>query len=259
MRRVRTRAQPLLGAVAVATIGLCAHSVQADEPRFALSLVPAPLPTGVSAKELREALTAAAAAWSHPAIACSSLVVTVGQDATGRLVEADGVSKVFFRTRRWCHNERCGGLRTFPLAAAAMTTRQRSPHLEADIEINGVSYAWGERASDSSKRHVSLRTVLVHEIGHALGLEDACASKHGQPLTIGCAETHTVMYAPALFDRPQEIDVARICRKFPRSLPRRSSTGRETATTMGRGLLPWLLLATLLLFVHVRGHGRGPA
>ena len=260
MQPVPIRAQPLFGAVAAAAVTLlCTPSVQAGEQRLELSLVADSLPTGVSDEEVHEALKDAAAAWSYPAIACSSLVVTVGPDATGRLVEPDGVSKIFFRARRWCHNERCGDLRTFPLAVAAMTTRQGRSPLEADIEINAVSYDWGERAHDLSKRRASLRSVLAHEIGHALGLEDACASRHGQPLRADCAETDTIMYAPALFDVPQPIDTDQVCRIFPRIFQRGSPTEHKTATATWRGSLPWLLVAALLLLIHIQRHVRGAA
>lgn len=242
---------PVIGAI-VASL-LFTPSVPARERRLELSLVTTSLPPSINGEEARGALKDAAAAWSYPAISCSSLIVTVGPPANGRLVEPDGVSKIFFRARKWCHNERCGGLRTFPLAAAAMTTRHGTSPLEADIEINAVSYAWSEREAQTNKRHASLRAVFAHEIGHALGLEDACAGRHGRPLKGDCAETDTIMLASASFNVPQALDIRRVCMMFPRASQQSASTERDDAPRAWRVLLPWILIATTLLIIHVRG------
>jgi hypothetical protein len=120
---------------------------------------------------------------------------------------------VIFRANRWCHNERCGKDSTFPIRVAAMTTvfpRGAGPGLvkEADIELNGVHFDWSTGAG--TRPVAELATVLVHELGHALGLPDACSGPschdHGEGTAMaGIGRTG-----------PGPEDVRRVCAAFPR-------------------------------------------
>jgi hypothetical protein len=65
---------------------------------------------------------------------------------------------------------------------------------EADIEINGADYQWSVNGDTPGTR--SLRAILAHELGHALGLGEACGpTQKGD--RADCTKhdaTHAIMY-----------------------------------------------------------------
>jgi hypothetical protein len=94
---------------------------------------------------------------------------------------------------------------------------------EADVELNAVRF-WFALGDDrkapaaletAAKRPASLHATLVHELGHALGLPDACAShtQSGAMRNADCpqAARDSVMFAPAHLERPTSIDVDNLC------------------------------------------------
>lgn len=183
---------------------------------------------GWSAESYRRALEAAAESWSFPAIECTSVKLVVGPARPIWRVREDGLNLVAFRRGDWCHNERCGPTSTFPTRAMAMTTAypegaSGSRVREGDIEINAVSFRFsqGERGGDGpGSWTVPLQAVLVHEIGHVLGLEDVCHAGHGRFTAKGgecsAAEREQAMYAPALLMRPTALDARALCALRPR-------------------------------------------
>jgi hypothetical protein len=163
----------------------------------------------LSAADLEDSLRAAAAKWSFPTVPCTSLRVEVTRPEHKQRAEQDGKSVVMFRRSRWCHNERCGKASTFAIGAAAMTTvypKNAGPGsvTEADIELNAVHLAW--RDGRVGKPVAPLDAVLLHEIGHAIGLPDTPSSPDGTPGVM--RPSRATELTPA--------DIARVCAAFPR-------------------------------------------
>lgn len=151
------------------------------EPSLNLTLDARTLPAGMERSEAIGAARRAAAAWSG--VACSSLQITITEGDVASGSNADGLSTVAFRTRAWC----LGGIRRVGRChdprAAAMTTlrlgrRPRGqgdiPITEADIELNAVHFAWSAAKDERTSGTVDLVTVLLHELGHVIGLAHVC-------------------------------------------------------------------------------------
>jgi hypothetical protein len=192
----------------------CRRPTSTFETTVTVTLTPSSidLPPGVSTGEFESALQAAAAAWGYPEVPCTSLRVLVTKAQRTRLVTEDSVNAVIFRSQRWCHNERCGRDSTFPIRAAAMTTvfpRGAGPGLvrEGDIELNGVHFDWQDGAG--MKPQAPLQAVLVHEIGHVLGLRDECSGPD-------CRHDPETAMANVGRTAPGPDDVRRVCTAFPR-------------------------------------------
>src|SRR5215216_2272202 len=101
------------------------------------------MPPSQHVSQLQSALDEVGRVWSYPRIPCTALDISAGAPIPRRLVVMDGLNLVVMRSQRWCHNERCGPLGSFPLRAAAMTTQfpegaEGSDVREGDIEINAI-------------------------------------------------------------------------------------------------------------------------
>jgi hypothetical protein len=190
----------------------------------------------------RKALQEAADAWSYPAVACTSVQIKVADPAPRRIAEQDGTNLVVLRNMSWCHNERCDPGRTFPWRAMGMTTTyppdaKAGAIVEADIELNAVAFRFSHEPLPplgTGKHGVRLKAVLVHELGHLLGLEDACVDHYrpsGSPAVGDCPaeELHRAMFAPALLDRPAPPDMQQLCQLHPRSAGTSQVAGADHA------------------------------
>lgn len=108
----------------------------------------------------------------------------------------------------------------------------------ADIEINawGFQFSAGVVIPVESVTHptVPLEAVLLHELGHVLGLPDVCSAgsgPHRAPSEDGCVEHElgSVMFSPALREQLSPADVALLCATSGTSvLTRRKRRARHT-------------------------------
>jgi hypothetical protein len=136
--------------------------------------------------EVRRAVAAALAVWDHCNNPCSRVELRLAEGTTDNEVVEDGVSSLSFREERWSRNGRAEVLARYPASMLALTSLYAKPRPgqsmvaeigEADIELNAVDFRFSTdgRVSQSASRTRDLETVLIHEIGHILGLGHNCA------------------------------------------------------------------------------------
>lgn len=175
--------------------------------------------------------------WNRALAKCCAVEFAVAAPTSTWLANEDGLNLIVLRTGPWCHNERCGKDRTFPLGALGMTTMYPEGAVgvqvrEADVEINATHIqqllsggseppAWG-MTLPGSVMPVKLEAVVVHELGHVLGLEDVCgnhSSASGGSKSGFCPDTERdrVMFAPSQLLNPTRRDLEVVRSLFPAS------------------------------------------
>jgi hypothetical protein len=177
---------------------------------------------------LREAVLQAAEEWNRALKACSVPRLRVSSVKRPRAeVRRDGVTSVVVRRKRWCPEKVPDWDDCYEPTRAAIThlypvdePGARHAFLyEADVEFNGVHFAWSLDGEAPDVR--SLRAVVMHELGHVLGLEHPCDERPGQGGSCGDGSLRTaVMYpfpvevgrAPVLSPHPAEVDA--LCRLY---------------------------------------------
>lgn len=193
------------------------------------------LPHGLSRWDWFEVVASAARKWSYPTVQCTSAQLVVGSLRDWRTVGDDDVNLVVFREQVWCNNERCGREGLFSSRAMAMTQTYpdgaRGDRIHgADIELNSVNFLFQQSEpptdhatspSTSDKPIVKLEAVVLHELGHVLGLEDKCVAALGKYPGATCSsnDTNSVMFAPAQHLELAASDVAALCALYPRETP----------------------------------------
>ncbi len=165
-----------------------------------------------------------------------------------RVASDDGVNLVVFRENVWCHNEDCTGHgHLFSSRAYGMTQTypegNRSGSVRgADIELNAVNYEYYSFAIESTNSAfpaMDIEAALLHEVGHALGLQDTCSSDAGS-----CAPElqRSVMFAPAKMRELTSKDVQALCELYPRSI-----------TSSNHSRPPWLSISSVAIVVVLAG------
>lgn len=138
-------------------------------------VVPPPHDPGLDHEQLVTLTQRAADVWKDGRLGISIVAEPAFQAAPpGK----DGTSTLNLLTSRWCPPGKTGDAECYGSAQVANTTleslpwpdRQERKLLEADIVINGVERVWRLPHHQSE-----LSAVLVHEIGHLLGLDHPCA------------------------------------------------------------------------------------
>ena len=200
----------------------------------------------IPARDWQAIVAAAAAHWNDALESCCNVRLTVVAAQNRWVAAEDSVNLIVLRQGLWCHNEQCGHTSTFPPNALAMTTvypegAKGADLREADVEISAkmlhavppdklpkdlasqalitASGVW-IIAPPNSDYPVLLESVLVHEVGHVLGLSDSCASGHesgGPPRGCSADQIDRVMAPDAHQLRPTAADVAELQRFYPLS------------------------------------------
>lgn len=122
---------------------------------------------------------------------------------------------------------------------------------EADVELNAVGFDWSLEAKPrrTEARPVApLVPVLVHEIGHQLGFEDACGSRHDGSVHADCSadERQSVMVSGSGRATLSDFDVRRLCSKYPRKEVHSDKATQRATQAVPGGSLTALALALLV-------------
>ena len=152
--------------------------------RFYRPRLPATDVPEVSSAELRRAMERAAATWNASLARCGDRAVAIDEttdppSAVPRDVAYDGRDAVVWRTRADCvgaapSDERCvagRAARTTVFFRNAPGEDADGEIVEADLELDADNVHF---ADDGRPGALDLESVLLHEMGHALGLEHTC-------------------------------------------------------------------------------------
>jgi hypothetical protein len=138
------------------------------------------------------AINRAVDAWTprNAALAgCTDLDLKVelkGGDALPPPAKYDQRNNITFRTQTWCELKDDGtcGMPHEPAALAITSVfahRVYGEILDADVEVNGVTFVWGDLVTTPNPNQQDLQNALTHEMGHFIGLDHTCVLGNGTP------------------------------------------------------------------------------
>ena len=188
-----------------------------------------PLQTKVEANAFRNLLVDAARAWNEAPAECALpqlLIAPVEQGKRGSV--QDGANTLQLRAGLWCREtaddiedcyaaSRQGITHVFPTIYPGHA--EDGLIQEVDVEINGVHFEWS-----SERGALELKALLVHELGHVLGLDHSCGDIGTCKMKVA---RQSVMYPqPTEVDRalvlqPDALSLSALCEVYP--LPKSKS------------------------------------
>jgi hypothetical protein len=205
-------------------------------------------PLDVAPGELQNALELATSAWQAAASGCGYLRFELEPPEAGE-VGLDFVNRIVVREDRWCRPDSpiCYDASAIAITTLFFIDKPGDPSdgtiVDADIELNAVTYALGtcdDGCTSSGVGQIAdLANTLTHELGHLIGLDHTCwpgapqdAPRDGdgepvpscQPVeSLPAAVREATMYpfsAAEEIDKrtPEPDDVAGFCRSYPRAM-----------------------------------------
>jgi hypothetical protein len=181
---------------------------------------------------LQSALHAAARAWNRAlARRCKAPRIAIADTVAGTMsTDGNGRNDVILHQRRWCPSPRqeleCyeaelhGFTRILPRVAPGSPADGEA--LEADVHLNGTDFRWSHVAEEPGT--LSLSAILVHELGHVLGLDHPCGPGAGDLRCAGPTRSRAVMNPDAaelgVGEVPEPLvgEAAAVCRAHGSSL-----------------------------------------
>lgn len=180
-----------------------------DRAEIWLEPVPPRLGAGISTRLLVRELSEAARAWNRALERTKAPRVKVREPQADRppieRVGRNGQSIVVFQTSHRCARDVLNDVDCYARGRDGITHvhfDEGGTADDADVEVNGVDVAWRATELESPR----LRAVLVHELGHVLGLEHSCGptlaasvNDGGRPPSCATEEARrSVMYPDSL-------------------------------------------------------------
>jgi hypothetical protein len=146
-------------------------------------LTPAPERRGETPPaRLQQALSGAAAAWNRALAGCRApRLLANRQTLVAPALGDDRVNAVIIHEKSWCpatsvQREDCYAADSQAHTLLYPNLQPGSPHdgelRGVDVEVNAVDFIWSSEGMSGDL--LSLQTILMHELGHTLGLDHPC-------------------------------------------------------------------------------------